>query len=400
MSSIKSWLVNPPHWILWLLRTFWPIPRLFGWASVFRYEHVANVLTRHDIFKVPFDKEIARLNDGHAPGTPFILGIDDTGAHDAQLALVMRAFKREDVPKIVVPICRAATARRIPGAPGEFDAIQDLVTAVPLDICEEYYGVPISDRQRFAYATIDVSGHLFGPPPIEPKAEIDKAADYVREIVDAAIQKEMNGQAPPQPWDTIVKILVLMHKKVPPELSYEEIRAFLIGMIVGFVPTNTMAGGHILEMLLRKPKFMQASREAALQGDDDLLQHCLFEAMRWMPLNPGPFRICDRDYVVAADTRRAATIRKGTKVLASTMSAMFDCRQVKHPFKFDPARPASDYMLFGYGIHWCVGLFIARAQIVETFKPLLKRGMRRAPGERGKLKLRGTFPDHLFVEVD
>ena len=84
-------------------------------------------------------------------------------------------------------------------------------------------------------------------------------------------------------------------------------------MITGFVPTNTMAGGHILEMLLRKPAMMKQAQQAAEAGDDDRLMHCLFEALRFMPINLGPFRICARDYTVAAETRaprRSARTRK------------------------------------------------------------------------------------------
>ena len=388
ISAIAARAARPPQSFWWLVRTFWPIPRLFGWAAVTRYHDVAEVLARSDVFEVPFGAEIARLNDGGAPGTPFILGIDDRAQHDRQLAVVMQAFKRADVNAVVAEISRECANRALDSASGNrIDAVRELITGVPIEVCRQYYGVAIEDPRKFACAAIDVSGHLFGPPPIEPDAGIDAAAAYLRAVVDRAIDREL-GQ--PSGGDTVLA-------RLAPALGRAELRAILIGMIVGFVPTNTIAGGHILEMLLRRKTFMQAAREAAAAGDDDLLKHCLFEAMRFMPLNPGPFRICSRDYTVAAGTRRAATIRKGAKVLASTMSAMFDPRQLGRPRAFDPHRPASDYMLFGYGMHWCVGVFIAQAQITQTFKPLLlKRGLRRA----SKLELRGLFPDRLVVRWD
>jgi cytochrome P450 len=191
------------------------------------------------------------------------------------------------------------------------------------------------------------------------------------------------------------------HKGDPGELPKSEIRALLIGMITGFFPTNTMAGGHILEMLLRKPEMMKRAQQAADAGDDDRLMHCLFEALRFMPINLGPFRISARDHRVAADTERAATIRKDTKVLAMTSSAMFDSRQVKKPFRFDPGRPVSNYVHFGFGMHWCVGAMIARTQITQTLKALLVRSsVERATGSAGKLALWGLFPDHLYVTFD
>ena len=55
-------------------------------------------------------------------------------------------------------------------------------------------------------------------------------------------------------------------------------------------------------------------------------------------------------------------------------------------------------MVFGYGLHWCIGVFLAKAQITQTFKPLLKRGIRRADGPEGQLRTIGLMPAHLTVE--
>lgn len=393
-GAFARFLAHPPRWIWWLLRTCWPIVNVAGWAVVTRYDDVAEVLGRHDVFTVPFGAEIKRLNDGKDPGTPFILGIDDKLQHDEQLKCVMQAFRREDVEeKVVRPCHRFAQGILAAATPRRFDAIGGLLTRVPLDLCRDYYGVPIADDgemlQKFAYATLDVSAHLFGPPPIKPDRASDIAANYIRAVVDRAIAAE-KGQ--PQRSDTVLGRLV--QNGVAPNV----IRAFLMGMIVGFVPTNTIASGYMLEMLLRKPAFMQQTRQAALAGDDDLLKACLFEAMRFMALNPGPFRICSRDYTVAADTCRAKTIAKGTKVLPATESAMFDSSQVDNASRFDPHRAASDYMIFGYGIHWCAGVFIAQAQITQTFKVLLTLPkLRRSREPYDRLEWRGTFPDHLFV---
>jgi len=397
-SALQSMLIRVGTWLLtrqslqWLLRTLWPIVRLpFGWAAVTRYDDVAEVLTHQDVFRVPFDAEIARLNDGEAPGTAFLLGIDDPSEHRDQQQLVMRAFKRTDVERLVTPIARRSAQDIIAGArDGKIDAIQQLITRVPLDLCVQYYGVDIPGKQQdFVDATIAVSGHLFGPPPIQPKPASDEAAAYVRWVVDRAIDRELEN---PGNADTVLARLVAMRQAG--HLTPRQIRAFLMGMIIGFVPTNTIAGGNILEMLLRERAIKAEACAAAISGDDDLLKHCLFEALRFMPHNVGPFRICSRDYTVAADTPRATKIKRNTKVLAWTMSAMFDSRQVDAPFEFRPGRPASNSMLFGYGMHWCVGAFIAQAQITQTFKVLLRQPeLERA----GKPERRGGFPHRLPV---
>ena len=408
---LRRWLPNLrlPEFVYFTKYLPVPIPRF--WVLVTRYEDVDEVLSRNDVFKVAWSAETKLLNDGHVNGTNFILGLDggepEEGGdeYDWQLAQVMHAFRREDVAGIVVPVARDAATRIVDGCGGRLDAVEKLITAVPLTICERYYGVTIPAPQEFAHWTIAMSGYLFGPPFDRPRVHetVLAGAERARTVIHASIDREIDRarQDPHAECATVLQRLAREHCRDPEKMTPLIIRSFLMGMITGFVPTNTVAGGHILEMLLSRPEFMDAARAAAHAGDDDLLARTLFEAMRFMPLNPGPWRQCDCDYTIAAGTWRATRIRKGRYVVASTQSAMFDPRQVEDPGTFNPGRAASDSMLFGYKLHWCAGIHIARAQITQTLKPLLlRRNLRRAPGKAGTLRLLGLFPEHLDVVFD
>jgi cytochrome P450 len=184
-----------------------------------------------------------------------------------------------------------------------------------------------------------------------------------------------------------------------PACTDAQIRAILSGMVTGFVPTDTMAAGHMLEILLKNREAMLAARAAALADDDDLLRRCLFEAMRFKPLNPGPFRRCVKACTVAAGTWRARRFSPGDQILAGTWPAMFDERRYTNPDAFDADRPESQYMLYGYGLHWCIGAPMANVQITQSFKALLKAGLPRpVAGEGGEMRLFGPFPHRLIVE--
>ena len=66
---------------------------------------------------------------------------------------------------------------------------------------------------------------------------------------------------------------------------------------------------------------------------------------------------------------------------------------------FDPQRRDADYMVFGFGQHWCLGAYIAQAQLTQTFKPLLKMQRLQAvdnPAVR-TTRFNGLFPLHLKV---
>jgi cytochrome P450 len=357
-------------------------------------------LTRADVFKVPFGEEMARLNDGAAPGhgTPFLLGIDDPLEHDKRARCLMARLGLDDIAAVEEMAFQAAKSRLLLQAAKSFEAINGLVTAVPIDLCNRYFGLSITDGEArsFADASIELSGHLFGAPPkskddplkgIGPSkdGQENEAGDYVRCFVNRAI-KAAKAQPPLAAGQAPETLATKLRG-----LSDKEARAILMGMIVGFVPTNTLAGGYMLEVLLSKPDAMKAAVEAAQAGDDDRLCACLFEALRLRPINLGPFRICKGGYQLDG-----SFIRHGERVWVMTGSAMWDSRKVLKASHFDPLRPASSYLHFGFGMHWCIGAMLARAQLTQTFKALLLHG---APKPVSRLGYRGTFPAYLKIAI-
>ncbi len=403
VGRIAQWLLvdNDPQWLFGLIRDVWPVPR-GGWAFISRYDDVQEALLQDKVFEVPFGENVTTLNGG----VNFLLGMSDGPDYRRFQHEVMGAFTLDDVAASVAPQARLYTEQCIEAAHGSaFDAIEGMITRVPIMISSDYYGLEIPETLwlDFGRWSIIMSTFLFGNPTNDPalRASALPAGRNVRELFEQRLEQAI---ATGDRKGVLGKLIAAKIKDgaSPDEdkRARQEIVAYMIGMVTGFVPTNTMAAGHMLEVLLSNPEMMTRTRAAALADDDDLLKRCLFEAMRFKPLNPGPFRICVRDYIVGEGTAYATPIRAGTKVLVSTQSAMFDERRVAHPTAFDPDRPRSDYMLFGRGLHWCIGAYIAEAQIMQMFKTLLKRGLpKRAEGKRGKLTRLGPFPQHLFIEL-
>lgn len=428
LRGIKAWIAgiasNPPPWVYAFLRTVLPslrlpgwqyignftVPKLELWVLLTRDEDVREVLGRDDIFTVPWGKDVRLLNDGGEPGTPFILGLDTREPDEGRLywhglKQVMQAFRRDDVENVVRPMAARRASQIVQDAGhGPFDVIQGLFVEVFIDTCERYFGVPVAQSSRavFFQWTVAVSGLLFGPPYERDHAwqTADAGADRVAKLVDIAIASAIEKVDSGAPEDVVLHRLARQHLDDPKAMDWLTMRAIMVGMIMGSVPTNALSAGHILEILLSRPEAMEAAHAAAHGGDDAQLSRCLFEAMRFKPLNPGPWRRCQKDYVVARGTPRQTRIREGTVVLASTQSAMLDPRNVDRPGHFDGTRDPANSLLFGHGLHWCVGKAIADAQITQAFKALLRHEGRlsRTPGADGRMKLLGLFPEHLFVQ--
>ena len=397
--AIVKRLLDEPQWWMGFLRRFWPIVRVpfTRWAMVTRFEHVQEVLGRDQVFQVPFARRMMEL----MPGPKFVLAMQDGPDYRRQRLQLMQAFKLEDVAAMIAPRSADLAEQILGDCGGRIDAIEGLLTRVPTRLCQEYYGIDFPDPTRFAQCLTAISAYIFGPPFDKPGPKIATAraaANCIGPLIDQAIDGAKRTQDRSK---TIVARLVGMQERDKGDPSHEMIRAELLGMLAGFVPTNTIASGNVLEMLLRRPEVMARARQAALVDDDELLWRCLFETMRFRPINVGPFRECMEDYTIAAGSARAKRIPAGTWVLASTQSAMFDERSVVAPKTFDPKRRNHESMVFGYGLHWCIGAFLAAGQITQTFKRLLlRRGLRRAQGPAGQMQMIGLMPSHLTVEFD
>lgn len=402
LLKVINCLLDYPQREWWMrpLRFFWPIVSLGGWVLVMRDEDVREVLANDAEFPVPWGGKMKDVTGCKN----FVLGMKKDDEYRMNYRHLAQAFPREDVPKDVARMALEASQKIIQGKT-EIDAVRELMWGVPARLCDTYYGIEIKDHLLLADWTVAMSSYLFGPPKegldgVPPADDHGRklarqAADAFRAMIRRSIERTRKGEG----HGVVLPRLIEMQNKKVPGLTDEVLEAHLFGMVTGFIPTNLLVGGNILETLLRNDDYMERARAAALANDDGLLWRCLQEALRFRFFNPGPFRVCAKGYTLAAGTERETRIAPGSKLVVMTPSAMFDSRRVKRPREFDPDRPADDYLVFGYGQHWCLGAYIAIAQLTQTFKVLLaKERLQRAPGKKGRLQYITMYPAHLWVE--
>jgi cytochrome P450 len=410
---IRSFLAHP-EWLLRPLRAVLPAPRIGRWVIVLRYDGVRDVLSRDDVFVVPFGPRITEVDRA---GRNFILGMDDTesSGYRPGLARVMRVMRLEDLDH-VGHLARAFAADVLSAPRPEIDIVADLFTPATIHVVERYFGIPVSEagedphdaRHAFALWAMALSNYIFathGKDETARRAAL-AAGEALGRTVDTAIARAKvrlgNNAAAAGDGATLVDRFVRDCLRESGTVSEDDVqntvRPALDGLITAFVPNCTVAATNILLVLLERPDVMDRCRAAARTGDDSVLGRHLLEAFRFRPLFPGPVRICTRDYMLATDGGRPRRIAKNSTVLACTQSAMFDARAVSRPELFDPERPASHSMQFGFGLHSCVGTALATTQLVNTFRPLLRGPpVRRVPGVRGRVGYFGAFPEHMLV---
>ena len=283
---------------------------------------------------------------------------------------------------------------------GRIDAINELFKRTATEVCSRYFGISVEDPDAFADWIIACSTLLFGDPYGDPKIRRVASGGAARLNIllnDAIARAKRNPLAKSLSLGTaetlLDRLIVLQRTAAETDpISDAEIRAILFGVVTGFVPTNTLAAGKMLDELLRHPDAMNDAIVAAKSGPEgrERLKKILLEAGRLNPaISPGVWRYCANGAVIDTDGK-ARVIPAGSLLLVSTMSAMRDKRVMPQPRRFWPdrvdanGRAVEPDLLFGTGTHQCLGKYLAIEQITEMFAALLRQSnITRAAGQGG-----------------
>ncbi|OYU69393.1 MAG: cytochrome [Alphaproteobacteria bacterium PA2] len=374
-----------------------PVLKIDGMYWITRKEDVRQALDNPDFLEVPYGPEMKELShsaDGKA--ATFVLGLE--GPDQArQNAIIRRIVLREDLD-LARRQSRAFSESLLDGAAGRIDVITDFIFRVPTEICRRYFGLEFPNPNRFAEWSVAVSALLFADPTGDPiKRQLARAgALRLSRIIDVAIDKADDeiGQAPSSgetPFNelTLVQRLVWLRKREPAlGLEREEIRAIILGLVVGFIPTNGLGAANMLEEVLGRSSTTRDARLAAKAQDDGTrMRDLLLEAGRRNPaLAPGQWRYARKATVVGKGKWYQKTIPQGATVMVSTMSALADRPS-------SPRKPEDFELIFGHGVHQCLGQHLAMAIITEMFLALFARdGLLPAPDGTGALRRVGYFP--------
>lgn len=405
IKRIKGWFKEraarlvlslvPP--LLALLRLVWPNPRIGRLVVVTRAEDVRAVLEDRDSFTVPFGPEMTEL----AGETNSVLGMDGK-AHDVLNDAIKAILPRTDI-KDISEWSGAFAAALIKGSRGRIDVMTDLITRAATETCCRYFGFSVRDPQAFAHWTMAVSKLLFADPfgNEETRKLALNGAARIRLVLDDAIARSHKN--PNRRNDTLIDRLVgAQDHKTPGHLTDDQIRATLMGLVAGFIPTNTLAAGNMLEELRRRPDILESAKQKARSGDEDGLAAILWEAMRLNPpLFPGQWRYCGDGGFVAQGTWRERRVPENSVVIVSTLSGLRDGRVFPQPGEFDVRRPHWPELMFGSGSHKCLGRYVAMAQITQVFMKLLALpNLRPARGRAGRVRRVGPFPVQLDMVFD
>ncbi|HET6563875.1 MAG TPA: hypothetical protein VFG52_00570, partial [Xanthomonadales bacterium] len=252
-----------------------------------RFDDVQEVYCRNEDFFVPYIKTCDDLKWDPA----FLLALKHDDAHYRDMLRKVRLLWSDGDLDLISRIAARVSSKALKANKGEIDAIQNLMLPVVLHVIDEYYGIPVpglavhdqlgngerkpSDlsaeekhdierMEAFIAGSVSMASFLFGPQnhKDKQKQDIHWACNSVWPLVYDAVN---NYQRDPGE-NTIIgrarRLRALSEADGGVQITDKELRSYLLGMIVGFLPTNTNANGRCFDVLMKRPEARQAAQEA------------------------------------------------------------------------------------------------------------------------------------------
>ena len=154
--------------------------------------------------------------------------------------------------------------------------------------------------------------------------------------------------------------------------SVEEIMGTVGTMIVGGFQEPAHGAANTMLGLLRSPE-----QAAAVAADPARLSGAaVHEGLRWI----SPFNMTEK-LTTAEVVLGGKLIPAGTEIALVIGSANRDAQRFDHPDDYDLGRPRRNTFAFGFGVHFCVGHYVARQVAQISVEELFSRlpGLRLDP---------------------
>lgn len=237
-----------------------------------------------------------------------------------------------------------------------FDFIADFAYPIPAIVVAELIGVPPEDRDMFKKWSDDILTLVFGAqgePGRREKAQqgLIELTDYLADLI-ARIRRD--------PGDDVISSLVTADEVEPP-LDDQEIISTCALLVFGGHETTTNLIANGTRQLMRHPRQWQLLRD-----EPERVNTAVEELLRF----DGPSRLEQR--IMAEDVDlRGATLRQGDSVFLVQSAANRDPDVFDRPHELDITRTRNNHVGFGFGVHHCLGNFLARLEAQVAFPAVI-----------------------------
>lgn len=250
----------------------------------------------------------------------------------------------------------------IPMLPNKRAELMDFGLQFPLRVIYELLGFPSdnpADVQHYASLALAI---LTGPQVDPTKAEAARKAAIgaSRELLDLVKAVVVQRRAENSQGEDLISRL-LRAEFEGRKLDDHEIATFVRSLLPAAGETTTRTFSSVMTLLLERPALVERIR-----NDRKLVPALIDEAIRFEPLSTFKVR------QAAVDTEIAGVkIPAGSLVQCMVAAGNRDEKVFDNPDEFDIDRVKKPSFGFGFGVHMCIGQYVAKTELVLAVNAIL-----------------------------
>ncbi len=223
---------------------------------------------------------------------------------------------------------------------GRTDLVRSVTFNFPVQVIARILGLPREDYPKFQRWALELTS---------------VAANWERGIAASAALRDyfadVMAERRAAPGDDLISDLVRAEVEGT-RLNDEEIFSFLRLLLPAGVETTYRASGSLLFALLQ-----DRAQFDALSADRSLFPQAFEEVVRWEPPVTVILRRATRDAELAG-----VAIEEGADIALLIGAANRDERKYPDPDRYDMFREQRQHVGFGFGVHVCLGMHLARME--------------------------------------
>ena len=259
----------------------------------------------------------------------------------------LRPFMAEVINELADPLC----------ARGHGDFVVEVCEPYPIPIVCELLGAPRDDWELFSRLATDIF-RVFNGNLARDLQTIMAAQDEM-----GAYMSQLIAERRAEPRDDLLSDLIAA-EEAGDRLTTEEMQSLANAVLLAGTDTTRNQLACAVELFARSPDQLRLLRDQpslAPQAAEEVMRH--FGAIR------GTARYASENIAY-----RGVEFPSSTLIFPSFTAANHDESQFDQPLRFDITRRSSaPHMTFGSGIHYCLGAFLARAELQEALKVVAQR---------------------------
>jgi pimeloyl-[acyl-carrier protein] synthase len=335
---------------------------------------------------IPKEEQAQRIPHVMQSVPNWIVNIDPP-QHTRIRKLLTRAFSKKTI-ETVRPFARATINKILDGVAqrGEVEVVNDVARAVTGRVIMKLLGVPEENLERLQNWSLAMNSFGAAQPVASMLDDMELAMAEMDEVFSAEIEERRR-----KPTGDFISEMI-MASEAGDVLNDDEIKNMCqVTLIAGHDTTmNTMGLGVLA--LAGHPEARQFIRE-----HPEATGNSMMELMRYVAMSTMMPRIVVEDF-----EWHGRQMRKGDVVFLMIAGANRDPRVFANPEAIDMTRATDQVMVFGSGLHHCIGHLLAKMQLGEFFPELVRRFDRidilddppeftNSVGQRGLLHLNARF---------